>query len=262
MKVLLSGMTNEHNQFGRAIAKYGCEVVHTNGDAGPFPTNCDAAVIVKCQTSHRKAEEVKDTYKALGKKFFVTDVGFSPIKAAFEEWLEKNKRPEPVLTPQTQKRTGFANVPVLAKGVEVPLNKRKRDVPPELDENDDRYIPPEDRYVPPSEREPQVKSAPFVPTGRTIDEVTAGRLTDKILASNLPQDKILGLLKRIRSGELTAEETITAEPYGRGGETLLSIDKQSIFFETRKTIIELTREQAVAIVQVMEQIEDFATGTD
>ncbi len=87
MKVLLAGMNYLPNQFSRAIEKYGCECIHTSGDPGDFPINCDIAVIAKGHISHAKHTAVKDGYKNLGKPFLIASNGFSEIKERFEELL-------------------------------------------------------------------------------------------------------------------------------------------------------------------------------
>jgi hypothetical protein len=117
MRILLAGMENTDNQFGRSIARLGCEVIHTSGDPGPFPTNCDAAVIAKCQISHKKFEQVKDTYKAMKKPFFIASIGFTQIRDEFEAYVAKNK-PAPVVVakaPEVVRRNTFVNTPTLVR---------------------------------------------------------------------------------------------------------------------------------------------------
>jgi len=86
MQVLMAGMHDLDNQFGRALRRYpGVEVIHTSPDPGEFTADADAVVIVKCQLSHQKFWDVKAAYK--GKPVFITDLSFSPIKERFEKFL-------------------------------------------------------------------------------------------------------------------------------------------------------------------------------
>jgi hypothetical protein len=85
MKVLVAGMENLHNQFGRQLKKYGLDVVHTDADPGKFPTDCDAVILVICHLSHQKFKDVKNYYKH--RQTFSTNNGFSEIKRQFEDWL-------------------------------------------------------------------------------------------------------------------------------------------------------------------------------
>lgn len=89
MRVLLAGMKIPQNQFTRALTKYGCEVVHTDPDPGKFPTNCDAAVIAKCQISHQKFWDVVECYNDQEKKVFYAVNGFSEIKKEFEVYMNQ-----------------------------------------------------------------------------------------------------------------------------------------------------------------------------
>lgn len=83
-------MNRSENQFTRFLEKKGCEVVHISGDAGGhIPTDCEAVIITKCQTSHEKFWQVKDLYKDLDKPVFITDFGISPIRERLEQFLSK-----------------------------------------------------------------------------------------------------------------------------------------------------------------------------
>lgn len=96
-KILLAGMNRYPNQFSRKIEQLGCETVPLSGDpGGHIPTDCEAVIITKCQSSHEKFYQVKDAYKALNKPVFITDFGFSPIKERFTEFLKKLPRPAEV----------------------------------------------------------------------------------------------------------------------------------------------------------------------
>lgn len=269
MKILLAGMNGTDNQFGRSLAKYGCEVIHTSADPGSFPTECDAAVIVKCQISHKKFEDVKNTYKALKKPIFVASIGFTQIKEEFESYVERMKPPPPLPTPVLKvpevPRRGFSNIPVMLKEEG---KKVKRIIRAEDDPDNDRYVPPEDRYVPPEDRSTKVAVVPVrspAPTSTQVGETTAATqlaLIDRVLSSGLPQDQVLRLLTQIRSGEVIKEETITADQVRQDGETVLQVTKSSIFAQTESHVISLKRSQALAIAAVWSQVEDFATGED
>lgn len=268
MKILLAGMNGIDNQFGRSIAKYGCEVIHTSADPGSFPTECDATVIVKCQISHKKFEDVKNTYKALKKPIFVANTGFTQIKEEFESYVERMKPPPPLPAPVLKvpeaPRRGFANAPAILKEES---KKVKRIIRVEDDPDNDRYVPPEDRYVPPEDRPVKAVTVPVrLPTPPTEvgDSAAAAQLAlmDKVLSSSLPQDRMLKLLTQIRAGEVLSEESITATQVMIDGETVLQITKSSLFVQDESLIIELTRPQALALAEVWSLVEDFATGED
>ena len=59
-----------------------------------------------------------------------------------------------------------------------------------------------------------------------------------------------------------AEESITALEKDSPTGALLRIAKTSIFSAQDQEILTISRKQALAIAQVFDKIEDFATGSD
>ena len=96
-RVLIAGIQQSDNQFVRAVESYGMTPIHfgpNNGNGKTFPIDADAVICVTSFTSHKYFWEVKDAYKAMGKRVFLASQGFSEIKKEFESYfisdLKKN----------------------------------------------------------------------------------------------------------------------------------------------------------------------------
>lgn len=87
ISICLAGFKIEENQISRALRRYPNVTVYwTDPDPGAFKETCDTAVIAIAQCSHKKYNDVKETYK--GRPTFVIREGFSEMKEKFERWLD------------------------------------------------------------------------------------------------------------------------------------------------------------------------------
>ncbi len=295
MKILLAGMNNYPNQFSRSIERYGCEVVHISGDAGGTIPICHAAIISKGHISHTKFDQVKERYKSVGKPYFIVDQSFSVIKERFEAFLNQYKHLPKTAMAQAFVQAQTPTPPIEEQDMHKKRMVHTKDVVEKIhkivkDCYQANMTPIETVEMLASEGLKKASGEPFknqdisglrwtlglrpqqtIVVSETVNEVAPAppkprlkmsnqlELIGKVLSANIDSDRKLDLVEKIQSGTITSETAAITRKIrlpGSNGEGI-EVLSASIFADTDRSMIVLTKPQAIAILEVIESLEAF-----
>ncbi len=267
-KILLAGMNRPSNQFTRFLESRGCQVVHISGDpGGSIPTECDAVIITKSQISHEKFWKTKDLYKDLDKPVFITDFSVSPIKDRLEQFIAKFKSDKTKNMPTYMKTNELADKIIETDwadnvSIKETMLKLKDMRQPNGDTYSIHYIttvrgrmglkPAKPAPTPVKAKEPERKVEPVAPQ-KTIS-VDKAELVMRILLTPVSTSEKAELIMQVLMGK-AAEHSVVVRKSKRGLEFLVV----NPISQVESPLLTLSQTQAVAIVQHISEVEDFAT---